>query len=85
MLALFSDLIVAAAFGDNLADLIQSIIGPIFLAVAGIIAITFLIQRQMMQFVIFLVIAIGIAAIIYGPQMVESLGKGAGEELSGTW
>lgn len=85
MLALFSDLIVAAAFGDNLANLIQSIIGPIFLAVAGIIAITFLIQRQMMQFVIFLVIAIGIAAIIYVPQMVESLGTGAGEELRGTW
>lgn len=85
MLALFSDLIVSAAFGDNIATLIKSIIGPIFLAVVGIIAMTFLMQRQMMQFLIFIIIAVLIAAIIYVPDMIKNIGNGAGNNLKTTW
>lgn len=92
MLTLFTDflstgpsLIVGADFGSNLQGLIQSIIGPIFLAIVGVISLNFLLQRQIMQFVIFLLIAILVAALIYVPNMIASLGKGAGDELSGTW
>lgn len=89
MLNLVNDLIlsgtldnfVAGNFGDNISKLIQNIIGPIFLAVMGVIAITFLIQRQIMQFVIFLVIGILVAALIYVPNMIKGLGEGVGQEV----
>jgi hypothetical protein len=85
MFALITSYIVGAEFGSNLQDLISSIIGPIFLAIVGVIALVFLIQRQIMQFVIFILIAILVAALIYVPEMIESLGSGAGGELTGTW
>lgn len=88
MLALFTDFIangagyfVLAGIGNNLQELIKSIIGPIFLAIVGLISINFLIQRQIMQFVIFIVIAILVAALIYVPDMIKGLGTGAGGEI----
>lgn len=71
----------AASLGTNLQSLIQSIIGPIFLTIVGVIAINFLIQRQIMQFVIFIVIAILVAALIYVPSMIQNLGTGAGSDI----
>lgn len=86
MLALFTDFIVnyfvLAGLGENLQELIKSIIGPIFLAIVGVISIVFLIQRQIMQFVIFIIIAILVAALIYVPDMIRGLGEGAGGEIS---
>lgn len=89
MLTLFTDFIaggaglfVAAGFGENLQALIKSIIGPVFLAIVGVISIVFLVQRQIMQFVIFLVIAILVAALIYVPDMIKGLGEGAGGSIS---
>lgn len=88
MLTLFTDfmatganLLVGASLGTNLQDLIKSIIGPIFLAIVGVISINFLIQRQIMQFVIFILIAVLVAALIYVPDMVKGLGEGAGSEI----
>jgi hypothetical protein len=77
-----ANFVVGAAFGDNLKDLITSIIGPIFLAIVGVISLNFLIQRQIMQFVIFLLIAILVAALIYVPEMISTLGSGAGTEIN---
>jgi hypothetical protein len=74
--------IVAAGLGENLQELIKSIVGPIFLAIVGVISIVFLIQRQIMQFVIFIVIAMLVAALIYVPDMIKGLGEGAGGEIS---
>lgn len=89
MLTLFTDFIaggagtfVAAGFGENLQNLIKSIIGPVFLAIVGVISLVFLIQRQIMQFVIFIIIAILVAALIYVPDMIRGLGEGAGGEIS---
>ena len=89
MLALFTDFITGAAnvfvlagLGENLQELIKSIVGPIFLAIVGVISIVFLIQRQIMQFVIFIVIAMLVAALIYVPDMIKGLGEGAGGEIS---
>ena len=91
MLTLFTDfvpqgvdlILASATFGSNLQSLIQSIVGPIFLVVVAIIAFTFLVQRQIMQFVIFLIIAIVIAAILSVPSMIQNLGTGLGSEV--TW
>jgi len=74
--------IVLAGLGENLQELIKSIIGPIFLAIVGVIAMVFLIQRQIMQFVIFILIAILVAALIYVPDMIKNLGEGAGGDIS---
>lgn len=76
------NLILAAGFGENLQGLIKSIIGPVFLAMVGVISIVFLIQRQLMQFVIFIIIAVLVAALIYVPDMIKGLGEGAGGEIS---
>lgn len=88
MLTLFTEfmatganLMVGAALGENLQNLIQTIIGPIFLAIVGVISLNFLIQRQIMQFVIFMLIAVLVAALIYVPEMVKGLGEGAGKEI----
>jgi len=85
MLALINDLIVAASFGENLATLMQTIIGPIFLVVCGIMAFKFLKDQQMMQFIIFLVVAIVVAAIIYAPNFIKQIGSGLGNDSNLTW
>lgn len=74
--------IAMAGLGDNISKLIQSIIGPIFLVIVGIVSITFLMQRRMMQFLIFIIIAVLVAALIYVPDMVKGLGEGAGGAIS---
>ena len=81
MLALITDFIVAAALGDNLAALVKSIIGPIFLLAVGIVSITFLVKRQMVQFGVFLLIAVVVAALIYAPGFVQNIGTGLGGEV----
>lgn len=73
--------IIAAGFGENLQSLIKSIVGPVFLAMVGVISIVFLIQRRIMQFVLFIIIAILVAALIYVPDMIKGLGEGAGGEI----
>ena len=89
MLTLFTDFMttganymVGAALGTNLQNLIKSIIGPIFLAIVGVISLNFLIQRQIMQFVMFILIAVLVAALIYVPDMIKGLGEGAGNEIN---
>jgi uncharacterized membrane protein YoaK (UPF0700 family) len=89
MLTLFTEFMtsganfmVGAALGENLQNLIKSIIGPVFLAIVGVISLNFLIQRQIMQFVIFILIAVLVAALIYVPDMIKGLGEGAGSEIS---
>lgn len=85
MLTLFTEFLsnglIVADFGKNLQALIKSVIGPVFLAIVGVISLTFLMQRQMMQFVIFILIAILVAALIYVPDMIKGLGEGAGKEI----
>lgn len=73
--------ILAAGIGENLQALIKSIVGPVFLAMVGVISIVFLIQRRIMQFVLFIIIAILVAALIYVPDMIKGLGEGAGSEI----
>lgn len=80
MLSLITSFVVAG-FGENIAALIHDIIGPIFLAVMGIIAITFAVRRQLTQFLAFLLIGVGIAAIIYAPDFIKNLGEGVGGEV----
>lgn len=79
-----NDFILAATTGKGIADGIRNFIGPILMLVMGIVAITFLFKREMTQFIIFLVIAIVVAIIFYGPGLIVSIGQGVNKEVGGS-
>lgn len=61
----------AASSSNAFADAIRGFIGPIFLLGIGIAAMSFLFQRQMMQFLQFIVLALGIAVLLYFPGIIK--------------
>lgn len=73
--------------GDSatLADSIRSFIGPILMVAVGIIAITFLVRREMTQFILFLVIAIAVFALFYAPDIIKTLAQGVATGAGGSW
>lgn len=66
---------------EQLADAVRNFVGPILLLIIGIIAITFLVKREMTQFIIFLVIAIVVALIFYAPGIISSLAGSVANEV----
>ena len=73
----FNEIVLADSSG--LVNSIRNFVGPIVLLVCGIAALTFLFQRQMMQMVIFIIIAVVVFAIFYAPDFLRSLGTSLGE------
>lgn len=67
---------------EKIVGALQAYIGPVLLFIIGIVAITFLFQRQIMQFVIFLVIAILVAILFYAPGIIKSIAKAFAGETS---
>lgn len=78
-----NDIVLAGTSGDTIANGIRNFIGPIILLVMGIVSLTFLVRREITQFIIFLVIAIVVAIIFYAPGFIKSLAQGA-EKSAGT-
>lgn len=74
MLALVNEFLLANV-SEQIVRTVQAYVGPIFLLIVGIVAITFLFQRQIMQFTIFLVIAILIAILFYTPGIVKTIAE----------
>lgn len=74
MLALFNNILVANT-AEDITQTIQAYVGPFLLLVIGIVAFTFLFQRQIMQFVLFLIIAIVVAILFYAPGVVKSIAQ----------
>jgi len=66
---------------QGLADWLQSIFGPLFLAIVGIIALFFLFTREITRFVQFIVLAIVIAVIFYYPSILIEIARGAASAL----
>lgn len=66
---------VLAAGSTGIVNKIRDFVGPIFLLVCGIAAMSFLFQRQMTQFAQFIGLMIAIALIFYFPGVIESLAK----------
>lgn len=66
---------VLAAGSQSLADGIRAFVGPLLMLTMGIVAMTFLFKREMTQFLIFIVIAILVAVIFYGPDLIKGLAK----------
>lgn len=62
----------AGSASQGFADMITNFIGPLFLLGIGIAALSFLFQRQMMQFLQFIVLALGIAVLLYFPEVIKN-------------
>ena len=72
---------LAALSTANLVTYLQSLFGPLFLGIVGIVAIFFLFTREIIRFVQFLVLAIAIAVVFYTPSIVQTLATGIANAL----
>lgn len=67
------DIVLAAAGSEKLVDAIRNFVGPIFLLMIGLAALSFLYQRQITQFIQFLALAVGIAVLFYTPGVIQKV------------
>ena len=71
----------AAISTQGLVSYLQSLFGPLFLGIIGIVAIFFLFTREITRFIQFMVLAVAIAVVFYTPTIVETLAKGIANAL----
>jgi len=71
----------AAVNTQGLVTYLQSLFGPLFLGIVGIVALFFLFTREITKFMQFLVLAVAIGVIFYVPTIVENLAKGIAAAL----
>jgi hypothetical protein len=71
----------AAINTNNLVVYLQSLFGPLFLGIVGIVALFFLFTREVTRFMQFIVLAVAIAVIFYVPDIVKTLAQGIANAL----
>lgn len=71
----------AAISTQGLVTYLQSLFGPLFLGIVGIVALFFLFTREITRFVQFLVLAVAIAVVFYTPSIVQTLATGIANAL----
>jgi hypothetical protein len=71
----------AAISTSNLVKYLQSLFGPLFLGIVGIVALFFLFTREITRFVQFMVLAVAIAVVFYTPTIVQTLATGIANAL----
>jgi hypothetical protein len=71
----------AAISTQGLVSYLQSLFGPLFLGIVGIVALFFLFTREITRFVQFIVLAVAIAVIFYTPSIVQTLATGIANAL----
>ena len=71
----------AAISTQGLVTYLQSLFGPLFLGIVGIVALFFLFTREITRFVQFIVLAVAIAVIFYPPSIVQTLATGIANAL----
>ena len=71
----------AAINTKGLVTYLQSLFGPLFLGIVGIVALFFLFTREITKFVQFLVLAVAIAVVFYTPGIVRILATGIANAL----
>jgi hypothetical protein len=71
----------AAISTANLVTYLQSLFGPLFLGIVGIVALFFLFTREITRFVQFIVLAVLIAVVFYTPSIVQTLATGIANAL----
>jgi len=70
-----------ALSSTGLVTYLQTLFGPLFLGIVGIVGIFFLFTREIIRFVQFFVLAVAIAVIFYVPGIVRSLAMGIAHAL----
>jgi hypothetical protein len=69
-----SGIVIAAAFDPaNLVTTIRSILVPIFALIVGVVAIKFLLNRQLTQLIQFIGISILVGALLFSPEIIASM------------
>lgn len=79
-----SHVLITTASGissQGLVSYLQTLFGPLFLGIIGIVAIFFLFTREIIRFVQFFILAVAIAVIFYVPGIVRSLAMGIAHAL----
>jgi hypothetical protein len=71
----------AAISTQGLVSYLQSLFGPLFLGIVGIVALFFLFTREITRFVQFIVLAVAIAVVFYTPSIVQTLATGIANAL----
>jgi hypothetical protein len=71
----------AAISTQGLVAYLQSLFGPLFLGIVGIVAIFFLFTREITRFVQFIILAVAIAVVFYTPNIVQLLASGIAHAL----
>ncbi|HEX4832690.1 MAG TPA: hypothetical protein VH478_16530 [Trebonia sp.] len=71
----------AAISTQGLVDYLQSLFGPLFLGIIGIVALFFLFTREITKFVQFIILAVAIAVVFYTPSIVQALATGIANAL----
>jgi hypothetical protein len=71
----------AAISTQGLVTYLQSLFGPLFLGIVGIVALFFLFTREITRFVQFIVLAVAIAVVFYTPSIVHTLATGIANAL----
>lgn len=71
----------AAISTQGLVNYLQSLFGPLFLGIVGIVALFFLFNREVIRFVQFIVLAIAIAVVFYTPSIIQTLASGIANAL----
>src|SRR6266699_7295418 len=70
-----------ALSSTGLVTYLQTLFGPLFLGIVGIVAIFFLFTREITRFVQFFVLSFSIAVIFFVPGFVRSLAMGIAHAL----
>src|SRR5713101_4114803 len=70
-----------ALSSSGLVTYLQTLFGPLFLGIVGIVAIFFLFTREILRFVQFFVLAVAIGVIFYVHGIVRSLAMGIAHAL----
>jgi hypothetical protein len=71
----------AAISTQGLVTYLQSLFGPLFLGIVGIVALFFLFTREITRFVQFIILAVAIAVVFYTPSIVQTLATGIANAL----
>jgi len=71
----------AAISTQGLVSYLQSLFGPLFLGIVGIVALFFLFTREITRFMQFMVLAVAIAVVFYTPSIVQTLATGIANAL----
>jgi hypothetical protein len=71
----------AAISTEGLVKYLQSLFGPLFLGIVGIVALFFLFTREITRFMQFMVLAVAIGVVFYVPTIVQTLATGIANAL----